>query len=132
VGIKVLIRDTETGEEQTLGVVAAGEQFTTTVVGPPLGASEESPSLLDRLIRQRNDLDEQIARLAPDARDEMAEHLIDANERLGEALVKIGRALGLPRPTAECRWGEAEILDQIVKLWALIPMEPTSNENGTG
>jgi hypothetical protein len=122
--IEVLIRDTGTGEEQTLGVVAAGERFTTTVVGPPLDASEESPSLLDRLLRQRNDLNERIARLAPDARDEMAEHFIDANERMGEALVKIGLALGLPRPPAQDRWGTPEILDQIIKLWAQIPMEP--------
>lgn len=39
--------------------------------------------------------------------------LLDANERMGEALVEIGMALGLPRPTAQCRWGAPEILAAI-------------------
>lgn len=68
VKIDVLIRDQATGEEQLLSTVAAGERFTTTVVGPPLGDGQESPPLLDRLLRQRADLDERIRALGiPDA-----------------------------------------------------------------
>lgn len=49
--------------------------------------------------------------MTPD--DEMEEHFLDANERMGEALVKIGMALGLPRPRVGVTWGAPEILARI-------------------
>lgn len=54
-------------------------------------------------------------RLVP---DDIAAEALDANERMGDALVQIGMRLGLPRPTAQVRWGAAEILARIDEVTA--------------
>lgn len=61
------------------------------------------------------------------AADELEEHFIDANERMGEALVKIGMALGLPRPTAQHHWGSPEILARIAEV---VPAAHAPDVNG--
>jgi hypothetical protein len=72
---------------------------------------------------------EQMRALAADAgaADEMEEHFIDANERMGEALVKIGMALGLPRPGVGANWGAPEILARIAEVVPAAATTPTGD-----